>query len=209
MNISTPGLVIITASQGSGKSHLMKYIISQHKQKLKYGIAFSHTAFNEGNLSYIPKKYIFAQYQPDKLQNLMKIQESLPQGKRPLAFVILDDCLFDSWVNCKHFNRLMTQLRHYNILVIITTQYVNKISTMIRENAFQVCIFASDTERSLKSLYESYGQKFEKFSDFKDYIMKNTGDYKFIFYNRNEMDKDKQYQILKAPAKLPNFRLKY
>lgn len=69
---------------------------------------------------------------------------------------------------------------------------------MIRENAFQVCIFASDTERSLKSLYESYGQKFEKFADFKDYIMANTGNFQFIFYNRNEMDKGKQYQILKA-----------
>lgn len=44
MNISTPGLVIITASQGSGKSHLVKYIISQHKKTNKIWNCFqSHS----------------------------------------------------------------------------------------------------------------------------------------------------------------------
>src|SRR5690606_30200211 len=99
MNFTLPGLIIITATQGSGKSHLVKYIIYQNKNKLKYGVAFSHTAFNEGNLMYLPKKYIFAEYKPDILHNLMNIQEKISKNKRPLAFVILDDCVFDSWIN--------------------------------------------------------------------------------------------------------------
>lgn len=203
MNITLPGLIIITASIGSGKSHFIKYIMYSNQKKFSYGIVFSHTAFNEKNFTYIPKQFIHSTYNPDILLNLMKIQESFPQESRPLAFVILDDCLFDSWVNCKYFNRLITQVRHYNIFVIISTQYVNKVSPMIRENAMQVAIFQTDVERSLKSLYESYGQYFKTLQDFKTYIMKNTGDYKFIWYDR----KNKKYSIMRCPKKIPKFCL--
>ena len=194
---------------GEGKSHLVKYLIKSNKNQLKYGIVFSHTAFNEGNFDYIPKKYIYTSYMPEKLNNLMIIQEQQEKKERCAAFVILDDCVFDSWIYCKYFNRLITQVRHYNVLVIITTQYVNKIPPVIRENAFQVCIFNSDTKRSLSILYESYGQKFTTFEDFKKYILNNTGQHRFIYYNRKENEKEKQYLIMRAPKKIKPFRLEY
>src|SRR5690606_27755811 len=149
MDITTPGLVIISGQQGSGKSNLLKYIVKLLRKQLKYGVMFSQTAFNEGNLDYIPEKYIHTQYNPEILHNLMKIQAGLDKENRHLAFVIFDDCIVDSWVNCKWFNQLVTQVRHYNILIIITTQYINKVPIMVRENAFQVAMFSADTHRCI------------------------------------------------------------
>ena len=207
MNISVPGCCLIIGQQGSGKSYLLKYFIYKNRSILKYGIVFSHTAFNEGNLDYLPKKYIYSDYQPDKAYNLMKIQESLPKEKRHLAFIILDDCVYDKWTTCKYFKRMITQLRHYNILVIICAQYANKIPPDIRENCFQACLFNLSTKNSIEAAYESYGQKFESYTDFKNFLLENTKDRNFIFYNK--LDNEKPYKISKAPPKIPRFRLKY
>ena len=205
MDITVPGLVIISGQQGSGKSNLLKYIMKLLRSKLKYGIAFSQTAFNEGNLDYIPKKYVYTQYDPIALGNLMKIQAAQTKEKRHLAFVVFDDCVVDSWVNCKLFNQLVTQVRHYNVLIIITTQWISKIPPMVRENGFQVAMFSADTHRALEALFESYGQKFENLNQFKKYLQQNTQDFHFVFYNR----KDNSYKKLKAPAVVKIRKYKY
>lgn len=205
MKCTIPGVVLICGSQGSGKSNLLKYIIKSNRDTLKYGIAFSHTAFRDGNLEYIPKKYIHNQYNPEIMRNLMSIQSKLDDDNRHPAFVILDDCVIDSWVNCKFFSQMITQVRHYNLFVVITTQYVNKIPAFIRENAMQICMFSADIKRSIDALYESFGQKFETVDKFKKYLLENTKDYNFILYNR----KDMTYSKMKAPIVKKMRTLKY
>ena len=205
MEFSIPGVVLICGSQGSGKSNLLQHIMKISQPKLKYGIAFSHTAFRDGNLGYIPQKYVHTQYKPEIMANLMKIQASLPDKNRHPAFVVLDDCMIDSWVNCKYFNQMITQVRHYNLFVVITTQYVNKIPPVIRENAMQVCMFKASTKRSINALYESFGQKFETQEEFKQFLYRNTEDYKFILYK----SADVSYVIAKAPAKAKCRPFKY
>jgi len=211
-SINIPGLTIICASQGGGKSHLCKYIISKYKNNLKYGLVFSHTAFNDNNFNYIPKKYIYSHYNSTALTNLMKIQEQQikQRGIALPCFVIFDDCIFDNMFKDQQFMNLITQVRHYNCLIIFTTQYPNKLPPIVRENAFQVCIFSSDTKRSTSALYESYGMsKFQSEKDFQDYINQNTGNHQFIFYNRKQNNKKTKYLIMKAPAKIKNFSLNY
>jgi hypothetical protein len=209
LNLNQTGLIIVTASMGSGKSYLVKYIVYNNRDYFDYGIVFSQTAFNDCNFEYIPKNYIYSSYNPQKLKNLMILQKKQPESQRKRAFVILDDCVFDSWVYCKHFNQLITQVRHYNVLVIITTQYINKVTPVIRENAFQVAIFHSDIERSLKALYESYGQMFNDYNTFKKWLMDNTGEHKFIWYNRKENKKENRYKIMRCPENIPRFKLNY
>jgi hypothetical protein len=206
MQINTPGLVVISGKQGSGKTMLVKYIVKNLRDKLRYGIVFCQTAFNTPNCDYIDEKYIHTKYDPQILYNLMKIQASIPKERRPLAFIIFDDCIVDSYHNDKWFNQLITQTRHYNVLVIITTQYVNKLSPMLRENCFQCAIFAADTHRVINSLYESYGQsKFDTYNDFKKYLLENTKDHQFIWYDRQQSS----YQSLKLPKNIKCKKLRF
>ena len=127
---------MICASQGGGKSHLVKHIVHKLRKKVSYGVVFSQTAFNQGNFDYIPRSYIHSRYKPEVLEKLLQLQSKQKEEDRKLAFVILDDCLYDSWTKCKLFNQMMTQVRHFNIICIITTQYINKIPSQMREQCF-------------------------------------------------------------------------
>jgi hypothetical protein len=61
----------------------------------------------------------------------------------------------------------------------------------------------------LEALWESYGQKFESLNDFKNYVMKNLGKYKFIYYNKDNQEKklDDVYKVMMAPQKIPKFKI--
>jgi hypothetical protein len=38
-------------------------------------------------------------------------------------------------------------------------------------------------KRALEALYESYGQQFDLYMDFKKYLLENTGNHQFIWYD--------------------------
>lgn len=205
------GCILIIGQQRSGKSHLIKNIIADNKD-LSYGVVFSHTVFNEGNFSYIPKKYLFSQFQEDVVSNLMRIQEAQPKSSRKKCFVIIDDCL-DGWNNSKILFNLATQLYHYNCTLVISTQYCNKVPAAIRENAQLVCIFPFEglTRTSLDALYESFGaSNFNKLADFRQFLQSNiTQKYQFVLYSKNVKNASDRYKITKCKAKIGLKKLKY
>ena len=127
-------------------------------------------------MDYVPRKYIHPEYDEQKLKALMNLQASIPEKKMPCAFVIFDDCLNSpkQW-NSKPLISLCTQLRHYKVFVIMSTQWCNLIHPTIRSNCFGSFIFFIDGKNQLKSLFENYGQCFNSFNDFKKYMFANTG----------------------------------
>lgn len=216
MNILVPSLIIITASIGSGKSHLLRYIMNEIKDKLDYGIVFSHTIFDDENLDYIPKKFKHRVYNPDLIKSLMKIQSEQPKQIRKKAFMILDDFLggkstkkTPNWSTCPVFTDLLSELRHYNVFIVINTQYINKIPPIVREQALNVAIFNSDTKRSLNALYESYGQSFNSYDLFREHILRNVKEHNFLWYTRGVSNMKERYKIMNAPKKIPKFMLRY
>ncbi len=213
MNIEFPSLILINGMQGMGKSHLIRYIMSKYKKEFDYGIVFTNTFFDENPFDYIPPEYVHPEYNEGILVKLMDKQADLVgRGVKKSCFVIFDDCIDDEgqW-SSKPLKRLTTQLRHYNITVIISTQYVNAIPSRIRTNAMYCIMFKSDTMNNTKALYESYGQKFDTFNEFKKYLMDNTGDYKFLFYDKmnDSEDVSERYISMKAPEKVRKFRVEY
>lgn len=212
IDLQIPGLYIICASQGSGKSHLIHYLMYKLRKDFAYGLVFTNTFFDNNPFEYIPLKYIHPEYDEKVLEGLMDLQaELVDKGVEKEAFVIFDDCIDDKdEFTSPVLKRLTTQLRHYHITVIFSTQYCNALPPRMRTNAMGVFIFKTDTEISLRALYESYGQTFGAFSNFRDFVMKNTGDFKFIYYNKfvNGEIEDK-YKIMRAPEHIPEFKIKY
>jgi hypothetical protein len=210
MNIKLPSLILVCGKPNSGKSYLIKYFMHTYQDKLSYGIVMSKTKFNDG-FKYIPEKFIHPTYDEEKIKNLMKIQSDLKsKGIEKNAFIILDDCLTKEFNN-ELFTDLTTQFRHYNITLIISTQYIYKINPTIRECASYCIIFRQSTKRSLEALFDSFGTHFDNLNDFRNYITENTGDYKFIFIDVNSKDDNinKIYRVMKAPNKIPKFKLEF
>jgi hypothetical protein len=143
----------------------------ENRKKFDWGIVFSNTGFLADNFDYIDKRFFHAKYDEFTLANLKSIHEQLVEkGKKPCGFVIFDDCLFGKQWHSKEFCALITQLRHYNITCIISCQYLQAISPLFRSNAFQVAMFNMTGKRALEALYESYGQQFDSYTDFKTKI---------------------------------------
>lgn len=212
MNIEIPSLIIINSPQGGGKSHLIRYIMYQYRKKFDYGICFTNTFFEDDSFDYIKRKYIHPRYNPDVMKGLMNIQADLigqkKRGKQ--AFVIFDDCLDAKQFSDNNFQEICMQCRHYDITVIFAVQYCNIIPPFMRANAMSVVIFRTDSQANLKALYESYGQAFNNYNEFKNYLMQKLGNYKFIYYDKRHVSEniDETYRIMVAPSKIPKFILK-
>ena len=207
----SPGLHIICGLQGGGKSHLIRYIMHEKRRTLLWGIVFTQTKFGGGNFDYIPEKFVHEQYSPAKLIALKKLQKKLiEEGKSPAAFVIFDDCLYGKIWNDPELLSLCTQLRHYNITCIISTQYPYAIPPTLRSNAFTVSMFMMTAEPALKGLYESFGQMFDSFNEFRKYLFANTGDHSFLLFDARigGTTVAERYHVMKAPSDIPPFMMK-
>jgi hypothetical protein len=155
------------------------------RKKFDFGIVFTNTFFDDDSFTYIKSDYVHPEYDEDVLQKLMDVQIANKENEiTKQAFCIFDDCLDDpKQVTSSVLKRLTTQLRHYNITVIMSTQYPQSLPSRMRANAMSV-LFNSNNHNALKCLYESFGQAFPKFDDFKQYLFTNTIDHQFIYYNK-------------------------
>ncbi len=212
INITTPSMIILGGPQGAGKTKLIDYIMWDLQDVFSsgFGVVFTNTFFDGNPFPYINPKFVHPNFNEDVLIQMMDIQEGLvKKGIKKECFIIFDDCLEPEQFASDALKRLSTQLRHYHITCIMSTQYPNLLPPRFRSNAMHVAIFRTFTEISLKALHQSYGQSFETFHDFKNYVMHNTGNYKFIWFDNTESDPSEQYKIFKAPAKINKFKIKY
>lgn len=223
--ISIPGTVVLNSRPGGGKSHLIEYLIYQNRGLFSHGIVFSKSIFRKGNMSYIPdydgspemkRRYLnfkHAKFDENKLQALLDLQASYPDEERPLAFVIIDDELSTPHMwDCSATIDAATMYRHYNIVMFICTQYVNKVCTTIRECASQVGLYHMDTLRAINAAWEAYGQvEFDKYQPFKQWLDANTNPDKGKRFHFCWKDKAEgtPWRVCIAPATIPKFRLDY
>eukprot|EP01127_Copromyxa_protea_P020668 TRINITY_DN692_c1_g3_i1.p1 TRINITY_DN692_c1_g3~~TRINITY_DN692_c1_g3_i1.p1 ORF type:complete len:173 (+),score=3.71 TRINITY_DN692_c1_g3_i1:425-943(+) len=142
MDITIPGLLIVCGLQGGGKSHYIKSVMYENRKKFHWGLVFSNTGFREGNIDYVDKRFVHLKYNEDALVKLKEIHCKLVNaGKNPQGFIIFDDCLYGKQWKSEEFQSLMTQVRHYGITCIISTQNPKDIPNSFRNQAFQVAIF--------------------------------------------------------------------
>jgi hypothetical protein len=211
LKLKPPYLLIINGKQGSGKSHLITYIMRENylsSNKFDYEIVFSNTSWEDGSWEYLPENFVYEEFNESALTNIMKLQkENHKKGIKTSAFVIFDDCLDDTnQFASASIKKLSTQLRHYNITMIILTQYPHLVPPRLRANSIYSVFFdIGSGVRELEALYNAYGQRFKNYAEFKEFYYNNIKDHKFIMYNKDE---DK-YCIYRCPDKLPSFTFKY
>lgn len=146
-----PFITILTAKPRSGKSFFMKYILRQLlvNDHVSHGWVFCQTKFN-GAYDFLPKRSLAGSFDIEEFKNILAFQNVDPK-KRP-GFIIFDDIVAGVPWNNPVVSSFFMNYRHYNLRVLIATQYPNKIPPTIRETATFFVMFNSLTERSLDAI---------------------------------------------------------
>ena len=200
---------MICGLQGGGKSHLLKYIMSENQDKFDVGIIFTNTAFVDGNFDYVDKRFVHLEYNSKILANFKEIFKQQIEKKRPkCGFVVFDDCLEGPQWKDAELRSLVTQVRHYNITVLISTQHPTAIPPIFRTNTWAAFMFFMGTEDAMKALHKNYGQMLGTFNDFKDTFTAATAEkHQFLAYDARNggQNPESRYKVMIAPKDIPKF----
>jgi len=205
MNIDHPSLVILNGVPNSGKTHLMRYMLylAAKQGKVDWVVVFSPTKFTGAWDMIKNQKYVHAVYEESTLEKFLQIQER--EKKR--AILIFDDCIGTTSWQSKLITKLISTYRHYNLSIWIVTQNCNKIPPLIRDCTSHVFIFECYAKRQMEGLFNSFGNRFETFDQFRTFLKENTSDHHFIFYKKKTNSEEATYQVLRAPSIIPKFKL--
>tara|TARA_Y100000389_G_scaffold146531_1_gene145235 strand:- start:648 stop:1505 length:858 start_codon:yes stop_codon:yes gene_type:complete len=201
--VGSESCIVLIGKRASGKSHLLKDLLSYQKN-IPIGTVISPTeCANEFFQYFIPKMLIHDEYTPELLEKFVtrqrNITEKFKQDKKqyghssidPRGFLILDDCLYDSdWTKDKNIRSCFMNGRHFNILFILTMQYALGIGPNLRGQTDYIFIFSDSIIKNKQRLYEHYCGFFDSFDIFKQVMDQICVDYHcLVIDNRTQSNK--------------------
>ena len=207
-------MTIVVGSGGSGKTHLIKYIMCQEwaSKAFDYLVVFT---MNSDDYGYLDPDYIHTDFTNivRDVVAILKFQRDLIRNgvtKR----IVFDDVIGAINFNDPFWTMLNSQFRHFNLIIVYSVQYINKIPPVFRENAFRAIIFKQNSVRSVNACYESFGQRFfNKLVDFKAYLERSTNNRAFVVVNNKVLVNtfNEVYKAMRAPGpdKMPRFYITY
>lgn len=213
LGLPIPGLYMLYGLQGGGKSHMIRYIAYDNRKKFDCVLAFSNTGFVDGNLDFIDPRFVHREYNEAALQKFKnKFEAAIAEGKKPCGLVIFDDCVTGKQWRSPVLTSLITQVRHYNITVVISTQWPKAILPVYRDNAFKVFMFHMSGKLAINALYENHGQMLDTFEMWKKFFIEATSEkYMALVYDPRNGGRtlDERYECITAPRDIPKFTLRH
>ena len=205
---NTGPVIVMIGRRDTGKSYLVRDLLYYH-QNIPIGTVISGTEAGNGFYGHhVPKLFIHDEYNTAIIENILKRQRTvLKQIKRelqsykrtnidPRAFVILDDCLFDTaWTRDKMMRLLFMNGRHWKILLIITMQYPLGIPPTLRTNIDYVFILREPYIANRRRIYENYAGMFPTFESFCQVMDQCTENYECLVINNNVKSNQLHEQI--------------
>lgn len=226
LNLADSWLMLIAGRSNTGKSHFIRWLFSEMRNRFAYGVVFTTTAF-EGAYDFLPDGYVHDEYSDETVHALIDVQKrahkkakkratKMAKGREvtpediekyfPRAFVLLDDCCADNEFKSPALKLLATAGRHYNITTILSTQYIHLCPPVIRANTNYGLFFDVGLGRSeMEATYNWIGGRFKSFDNFREFYNANTDKHKFIMYDRDT----NSYRVFRAPPTIPRFRIKF
>tara|TARA_X000000368_G_scaffold281224_1_gene223147 strand:+ start:21213 stop:22049 length:837 start_codon:yes stop_codon:yes gene_type:complete len=201
-------VIVLIGRRDTGKSYLVRDLLYYH-QDIPIGTVISGTEAGNGFYSeHVPKLFIHEEYNSAIIENILKRQRTvLKQIKKevevykksnidPRAFVILDDCLYDSsWTRDKMMRLLFMNGRHWKMMLIITMQYPLGIPPNLRTNIDYVFILREPYISNRKKIYENYAGMFPTFESFSQVMDQCTENYECLVINNNAKSNKLSEQI--------------
>ena len=115
----------------------------------------------------------------------------------PRAFVILDDCLYDSkaWVNDTNIRYIFMNGRHYKIFLLITMQYPLGIPPSLRANVDYVFIMRNNMIKDREKIYQQYAGMFPSFDVFNTVMNQCTENYECLVIDKKSQSNKLEDQV--------------
>ena len=201
-------VVVLIGRRDTGKTYLVRDLLYHH-QDIPIGTVISGTEAGNGFYgNHVPKLFIHDEYNTAIIENILKRQRTvLRQMKKevgqynsttidPRAFVILDDCLYDSsWTKDKMMRLLFMNGRHWKVMLVITMQYPLGIPPNLRTNIDYVFILREPYITNRRRIWENYAGMFPTFESFCQVMDQCTENYECLVINNNAKSNKLQEQI--------------
>lgn len=192
-NIGDDKVIVLIGKRNTGKSYIVRDIL-YHKRDFPIGTVISAT--EKENKFYgdiIPSMLIHDEYKPNIIDNVLKRQAMIIRkmhndiqlyGKSNAdcrAFLIMDDCLYDSsWKHDKNIRYIFQNGRHKKMLFLLTMQFVLGIPPELRTNVDYVFICRENIIANRKRLYEAFAGMFPTFEVFSQVMDQCTENYECL-----------------------------
>ena len=192
-SIAKGSVCMMIGKRNTGKSFLCKDLL-YYKRDIPIGTVISGTeGANQFYSKIVPSLFIHEEYSPEIISNALKRQKLVVKKMNqqmelynqtnidPFAFIILDDCLYDSsWTKDTNIRSLFMNGRHHKVLFIITSQYALGVPPNLRSNIDYVFILRENIFSNRKRLYEHYAGMFPSFEIFCQVMDQCTENYECL-----------------------------
>ena len=200
-------LINLIAKRNGGKSYLLRYLVKIQKNEFERIFIICPTdVINNFYKDITQDECIFSEYDEKWMQTLINrmtgINSKLDKNKIKNVLLILDDLVADvNFAACKSLRILAIRGRHLGISIIMTCQYMNTITPVLRNNC-DLTIVGNLNRRSLDLLEQEYNTTLEK-KRFHELYVNSTKNYNFLCINNNSVKNNTKintiYGILKTP----------
>ena len=177
-------VLLFIGKRNTGKSTLVKDIMWYNKQ-IPIGMIMSPT--EESNSFYksmIPDLFIYNDYDPDAVDKLIKRQrKAVKKGmKNPNAFLLLDDCMYDSKkiTKDKNIRYIFMNGRHVKLMMYLTMQYCMDLSPDLRANIDYVFVLRENILANKEKIYKNFFGIFPSFDIFNQVMTKCTENFECL-----------------------------
>jgi len=164
---------------------------------------------------------VYDEYTPEIIEKFLDrqvkisnqyLEEKKKYGKTdidPRAFLILDDCMFDSsWTKDKNMRYLFLNGRHVHVFLLITMQYPLGIPPAMRANVDYVFICKNNMIKEREKLYNQYAGMFPSMDVFGQVMDQCTENFECIVINKRTVSNALNDQVFWYKAKVGHkFRL--
>ena len=177
-------VLLFIGKRNTGKSTLVKDIMWFNKN-IPIGMIMSPT--EESNSFYksmIPDLFIYNDYDPDAVDKLIKRQrKAVKKGmKDPNAFILLDDCMYDSKkiTKDKNIRYIFMNGRHVKLMLYLTMQYCMDLSPDLRANIDYVFVLRENILANKEKIYKNFFGIFPTFDIFNQVMTKCTENFECL-----------------------------
>jgi hypothetical protein len=198
-SISCDKSIVLVGKRDTGKSFLVRDLL-YYQRNTPMGVVISPTeSANNQYTPIIPHMFIHEEYHPDTVGRFVERQKVVTRKIRkqkklygssnidPRAFLILDDCLYDSkaWSRDKNIRLMFLNGRHYKTLFLITMQYPLGVPPDLRSNIDYAFILRENNIGNRKRLYDNFAGMIPTFDLFCVIMDQCTENYECLVINVN------------------------
>ena len=201
---------VLYGQRRTGKTTWLTWLLWSMQYDYDRVVCFSSTNFKGEFQKFMNPKLCFHRYEPHVMQAVLDVQAATPEAKRERVLVILDDVLdSETEFRKRGDNPLVTCYsmgRHYNISVIMCTQYAKCIPTSWRRNVDFAVVFYTFSSDMADIYYKEYGALLGR-SQFMSILSQCTTGHQALVIRPCTKSRQLQdfYQLTEAPAEVPKF----